>query len=42
MLASTLERAFDQENRAHAERDLVYRYQQALPNYLPAGQMPTS
>src|SRR4051794_21513972 len=42
MLASTLERAFDQENRAHAESDLVYRYQQALPNDLPAGLMPTS
>lgn len=41
MLKSTLERAFDLDNRATAERDLVYRYQQALPNYVPAGQMPT-
>ena len=40
-LQSTLERAFDRESRAAAERDLIFSYSQALPNYLPVGQMPT-
>jgi hypothetical protein len=39
-LQSTLERSFDVGTRARAEHDLVYRYQQALSNYVPFGQMP--
>ena len=41
-LRSTLERIIGVGAPAfQAERDLVYKYRQALRNYLPAGQLPT-
>lgn len=39
-LESSLERAFSAAIRHRAEADLVHRYQQALDNYVPQGQMP--